>query len=273
MEKITQEAFQAKKNCEPRRRCFRSHPGVQENKQPGATPSFSVKFNESIGLVFKSMTGKRLRYGEKHNNYYTFLDSEEEIAAAKEWEASQGSRLFLRDCLTCSIALDTNFIDNENLEYTELGKLEHDAKIGRNMDAVEALVSLMVEAIRSLPPYGRAQYVAAVPPRPGKDYDLPSLLAERIADELELTDITQHFVFGGEKDQVKNKAVEEKWEAWNEAELGLNFDLTGAEVLLIDDKYQSGATANHVAMVLQVCGAAEVYGLFAVKTLRDTDNR
>lgn len=219
------------------------------------------------------MMGKRLRYGPEHNNYYAYLNSDEELAAAKQWEAAQGSRIFLRDCLTCSIALDTNFFDNEKLEYTEIGQLEHNAKVNKDDEAVEVLVAHMVEAIRSLPPYLEASCVAAVPPRPGKEYDLPSILAARIADELELDDITDFFVFKGEKGQVKKEAVEDKWEVWEGAGLVLDIDLADSTVILIDDKYQSGVTANYVAMVLQEHGATEVYGLYAVKTLRDTDNR
>jgi predicted amidophosphoribosyltransferase len=41
---------------------------------------------------------------------------------------------------------------------------------------------------------------------------------------------------------------------------------------LIDDKYQSGTTAQFVASHLYQAGAAEVCGLFCIKTWRDTDN-
>ncbi|MBF0334071.1 MAG: nickel-dependent hydrogenase large subunit, partial [Alphaproteobacteria bacterium] len=49
--------------------------------------------------------------------------------------------------------------------------------------------------------------------------------------------------------------------------------LTGAPaVILIDDKYQSGVTLQYVASRLYQAGARRVYGLCAVKTMRDTDN-
>jgi predicted amidophosphoribosyltransferase len=44
-------------------------------------------------------------------------------------------------------------------------------------------------------------------------------------------------------------------------------------VILIDDKYQSGMTIQFVASRLYDAGTAKVYGLCAVKTLRDMDNQ
>jgi len=45
----------------------------------------------------------------------------------------------------------------------------------------------------------------------------------------------------------------------------------GRKVILLDDKYQSGTTAQFVASQLYDAGASEVQGLFCVKTWRDTD--
>lgn len=41
---------------------------------------------------------------------------------------------------------------------------------------------------------------------------------------------------------------------------------------MIDDLYQSGLTINYIAEELRAAGAHEVFGLAAVKTLRDDDN-
>jgi predicted amidophosphoribosyltransferase len=45
-----------------------------------------------------------------------------------------------------------------------------------------------------------------------------------------------------------------------------------SDVILIDDKYQSGTTMQFVAMKLQEAGARYIFGISLVKTLRDTDN-
>lgn len=102
------------------------------------------------------------------------------------------------------------------------------------------------------------------------------MLASRLATKLGLTDLTSHFIYGGPKDQLKEMPLAERWVAWEGAKLSLSVAgaaiLKGHPVILIDDKYQSGVSANFVAMLLQQNGASDVYGLYAVKTMRDSDN-
>lgn len=67
-------------------------------------------------------------------------------------------------------------------------------------------------------------------------------------------------------------ALDEKWKALENASLKASEKFKGKKVILLDDKYQSGTTAQFVASRLYEAGAAEVHGLFCVKTWRDTDN-
>jgi len=79
---------------------------------------------------------------------------------------------------------------------------------------------------------------------------------------------------GNTKASVKEVALDEKWAAWESADLQVtSLDLAEKKIILIDDKYQSGTTIQFVGSVLQSHGASEVYGLSLVKTLRDTDNQ
>lgn len=271
---ITKELFLAQKELNPKRRCFQQHSGVQKEK---ATPSFSVKFYESIGPVYEAMTGNKLQYSIPYGNYWHFLRTEPEVQAVEEWEQQQGTRIFLRDCLSCSIALGVNRDSPEAQERTSLGQLEYEAKTNEEEDAFNSLVELFVGAIESLPMYMDAELIAAVPARPGKtQQDLPTELAKRIAENLGLTDLTGYFRYGGTKEQLKALPMGERWAAWEGAQLSLTDEgselLDGNPVILVDDKYQSGISANYVAMILQQHGASDVYGLYAVKTLRDTDN-
>lgn len=195
----------------------------------------------------------------------------------EEWEHQQGTRVFLRDCLSCSIALDYNYTDNTSGTHTAIGQLEYDAKNDNDESAISALAELFCNTINSLPFYKSSPLIAAVPARPGKTTpDLPTELARRIALERKLTDLTPHFQYGGQKGQVKEMLQAQRWPAWEAAALTLTPEgaqsIEGQPVILIDDKYQSGVSVNFVAMILQQFGASEVYGLYAVKTLRDTDN-
>jgi predicted amidophosphoribosyltransferase len=53
----------------------------------------------------------------------------------------------------------------------------------------------------------------------------------------------------------------------------VDVDLQDADVILLDDKYQSGATANFVGGKLYEAGADRVLGLFCVKTWSNSDNQ
>ena len=187
----------------------------------------------------------------------------------------QGTRVFLRDCLDLSIALGMNIVQDNGTPggHTPIGSLEARAKIAPDEAALDELVTIFVDAISSLPGYRDAKLIAAIPPRPDKQYDLPSVLAARLAARLSLTDMTRRFHFARPKGTVKETQVTAKWAAWEQSGLALTpkmFDRP--DVIVIDDKYQSGTSMQFVASVLRSSGAGFVYGMCAVKTLRDTDN-
>ncbi len=237
--------------------------------------SFSVPFRETILPLFEADTKLHLFRSASGQGYWRSIWSEEEFARIATWVAAQGTRIFLRDCLDLSMALDQNLTDNVSGRYTELGSLEARAKTNCDQSAITALTERLGEAISFMPYYCEARVIAAVPPVPGKPFDVPSLLAAHIARQNPgLLDVTPQFRFGAPKGTVKAAQVEEKWAAWERAGLTMASSLTGTPaVILIDDKYQSGITLQYVASRLQSAGAGRVFGLCAVKTLRDTDNR
>jgi len=273
MEKITLERVQQMRALEPRRRCFADHSGIQMAKKNGSK-SFSVKFEETILPIYEAMTGCRLHHSPQYSNYWHSIDDDDDLVMIQRWESSQGSRVFLRDCLSLSVALGINFPDNNSHNHTELGELEHRAKQHRDKDAIKELAMRAIATINELPFYKDADFVAAVPPRPDKEFDLPTWIAKLVAVATKKPDITPYFKFGNTKGSVKEVALDKKWAAWEGSELTLDgVDLKDRKVILIDDKYQSGTTLQFVAMTLQKHGASEVYGLSLVKTLRDTDNQ
>lgn len=236
-----------------------------------------MKFYESIGPVYEAMTGNKLQYSIPYDNYWHFLRTESEVLAVEKWVRQQGARIYLRDGLTCSIALDVNMKDVTTGERTALGQLEYNAKTNDDEAAIAAIAEQLTETIGSLPFYNSTRLIVAVPARPGKaTRDLPTELVKRIAAKFGLINLTGEFRYAGEREQLKSLPLAERWAAWDGAKLSMTpagvGQLEGNPIILIDDKYQSGISANFVAMILQQAGASDVYGLYAVKTMRDDDN-
>ena len=104
-------------------------------------------------------------------------------------------------------------------------------------------------------------------------------MSGRVADALEIIDLTDNFSRLGEAPAIKNMAETDKWDGLEKAELTLasgpkNLPKKGESVILLDDKYQSGTTMHYVAMQMQAAGIdGPILGLVAVKTLRDDDNK
>lgn len=239
----------------------------------GSVGTFSVPFRASVGDIFERDTDLHLSDKAQLGGYSRYIESESEFAQIRDWVKRQGTRIFLRDCLDLSIALDQNR-PKPGAEYSTLGRLEHRAKRQGDSHAIRNLVTAYCEAIADLPLYRDCGIIAAVPAPPNKRLDLPTTLARRIAKDLGIEDITDRFSFSGPKQAIKEAAASEKWDRWDAC--GLSFDppLEGSpSIILIDDKYQSGVTIQYVASKLRDAGAGEIYGLCAVKTLRDTDNQ
>jgi hypothetical protein len=246
---------------------------LKRTDDPRFVGSFSVPFPKTIKPLFEAGTGLDLFPSRNSTGVWRSIRSEEEFDQIAGWVRDQGTRIFLRDFLDLSIALDQNFIDNHSGSYTQLGLYESVAKDKPNEAALGLLVDRYCEAIGGLPYYRDATQIAAVPARPGKLYDLPTVLADRIAKRLTLRDLTPHFCFKGTKDPIKTLELDQKWDTWERTGLAFEQELDNSQpIILIDDKYQSGITLQFVASRLCAAGAGPVFGLCAVKTLRDTDN-
>ena len=275
MEEITKDTVLAAHNKEPRRKCFAEHTGIQQKKKDGSK-SFSVQFSETTQKIFKADTGLDLFYNPQFNNYYRMIKNDEELEAIKQWERSQGRLIHLRDCLSLSVAIDSNLTDNTSGQYTTMGALEYNGKNKKDQNAINQLADTVSQVIQYLPYYKDADLICSVPPRPDKDFDLPSKVTSLVSEEVDKHDVTGGFVFNGQKSSVKSSTVNEKWNVWEDAQVSFQnsptFNLNNKTIILIDDKYQSGITIQYIAMKLQQAGALEVYGLCFVKTLSDTDN-
>lgn len=271
MKEITKDTVLAEHNKTPRKKCFHGNSEVQKRKEK---PTFSVSI-ESAKKIFEAQTGQSLSYKPNFDKYWKYV-STEEIEQIEEWERNQGSLIYLRDCLSLSVAIDSNLTDNTSGQYTTIGALEHNGKNNRDQNAINQLADTVSQVIQYLPFYKDADLICSVPPRPDKDFDLPSSVTKLVSDKVGKQDVTGGFVFNGQKSSVKAATFDEKWNVWEGAQVSFQnssaFNVSDKTIILIDDKYQSGITIQYIAMKLQQAGAHEVYGLSFVKTLRDTDN-
>ncbi len=276
--RITREAFEAlRAEGRAKRICFQTtHSREPKRGDPRHIGSFNIPFLDTIkGVLDAECPLDFLPNKHVPGGYWRPIQSEEEFQRIKEWVGRQGSRVFLRDCLDMSLALGMNMALKEGAPpaHTELGDLESRAKNNADPAAIAALVDRFAATIAELPRYRDAKLIAAIPPSRGKTYDFPSVLVGRLAERLGLEDVTSRFQFAQPKGSVKSTNLEDKWETL--AKAGLAFSprlMNRPSMILVDDKYQSGCSAHFVASVLREAGAGCIFGIYAVKTLGDSDN-
>ena len=268
MEKITKDTVLAAHNQSPRRLSFLDGSGIYKGED---CPTFYVPI-ESAKKMFESQTGLNLRRIEGREKYC--LLNENEIAIAEEWVKNQGGLIYLRNCLSFSVAIDFNF--DHPPQYTVMGDLEHKGKHNKDQNAIEQIANKVSQVIQFLHYYKDADLICSVPSSPSKDFDLPNRVTSLVSTKIGKQDVTSGFVIKGQKSSVKTSTLNEKWNVWENAQVSFQnnpaSNVNGKKVILIDDKYQSGITIQYIAMKLQQAGACEVYGLCFVKTWRDTDN-
>ncbi len=168
-------------------------------------------------------------------------------------------------------ALDFNFQSGVlPLAYTDVGNLEHIAKEQQNSAAVAQLSARLAEVIRRHPSFSRVDVVAPMPPRPSKAFHLPVEMARVMGATLGRPvglNLTK-----AEHPKLRTLPMQQKVSALAGA-FSLEDAVDGKSVLIVDDLYQSGASAWSLARFLKSRGASRVYGLACVKSWRDTDNQ
>jgi predicted amidophosphoribosyltransferase len=172
--------------------------------------------------------------------------------------------------LDCSVALDYNL--KEAGVYTTLGLAEHNAKATRDKAAIKQLVDACRSVVGDLSFYKSCDLLCAVPPSPNKGWDLPTEIVGQLAKQRGTKNISSGVAFTAKKKNVKALSLADKWSALENGKLRVSANVKDKKIVLVDDKYQSGTTAQFVASKLYAAGAEKVYGLFCIKTWRDTDN-
>ena len=270
MKEITKDTVLAVHKQKSRKKCFADNSGIKKRKDGTI---FLVEI-ESVKKIFEAQTGLKLTQSKDGKDFSCRL-SPEKIAIVKNWEPGQGSLIYLRDCLSISIALDRNFIDNtsKTKKRTKMGDREYNAKYKKDQKYIDQIGEEVSRVIQDLP----YDLICSVPAMPYKDFDLPSIVTKGVSKKFGKQDVTAGFVFKGHKPSLKDVKFDEKWDVWERAQVSFqnsaDFNVKGKTIILIDDKYQSGTTMQYIAMKLQQAGAREVYGLSFVKTMGDKDNQ
>jgi predicted amidophosphoribosyltransferase len=269
---ITREAVLAARRREPRRLQFSAEcSGLRDG--PDGQARFAVPFYETVGPLFQSATGSKLLPDAQRAEWSCPVPGEAQRKRIREWEAALGTTVFLRDCLSLSIALDYSVFEREQRGRTQTGQQLFQAKYQQHAESVGALAQQVCEAMRRLPYYLQAQAIATVPPQSFKTFDLPLVIAEQVGAQLGMPIVTSGFTRRRVHQRIKRIALEDKWNELDGAQIAFQGNgVRGRTVILIDDIYQSGTTLQYMAMVLKGAGARRVLGLAMVKTWADTDN-
>ncbi|GAA2881758.1 putative amidophosphoribosyltransferase [Aminobacter niigataensis] len=266
---VTKEQFlQFREEKRAHRICFANTHANALAPYKGKFPyKFSVPFSNTIQPVFEHETGLSL-HSSQYGGVWCGL-SEGEKAAVDKFVTSRRENVFLRDYLDASVALSMHY---DGQTRTAVGELEYAAKYHRDEAAISKLIDLGAAFVSSTQNYKKSRAIAPVPPRAGKDFDLPSVISAGICDRLKIDNVAAG-IWGKEKAQLKEKSLSEKWDALETAKFIPNDDLKKYEsIILVDDLYQSGCTINFVGNRLQHFSQIDIFGLSIVKSAGDQDN-
>ena len=189
---------------------------------------------------------------------------------------------FRGDELNYCLAAGWNF-DIETGIRTRLGLAEYQLKYQvQACTSTEAkqysndLLSAIMDCIRCLPLNCNSLPVSAIPAVPKDQTKLSWQLAKQTSNcmGVPFAAVSLHY----NKPQMKQLPINEKIRVWreiyeNDSMLYLPFDLSGKDILIIDDLYQSGASAWCYAEFLKNrCSARTVIAISSVKAMKDGDN-
>jgi predicted amidophosphoribosyltransferase len=207
--------------------------------------------------------------------------SDDDLAAVRLFIEALRPCVIIKDLTGSSVALGyrARKSGSGGLERTELGQLMSDAKpYGKratesHLKAGTELANRMCTFVTSMPFYRDVDGFVAVPSSdPRRAFSLPRGFARELAKHTGKLDLSAALTKSQSTRELKNLAREKKLEALVSSITVDGTQVTGKSIVVVDDLYQSGLTINFVAEMLRATGAKDVFGLAAVKTLRDDDN-
>ncbi|HET6150154.1 MAG TPA: phosphoribosyltransferase family protein [Polyangia bacterium] len=207
--------------------------------------------------------------------------SDDDLASVRLFVEALRPCVIIKDLTVGSVALGyrARKSGSGDLERTEIGQLMRDAKpytgpaTESHRRAGTELANRMCEFVSSMPFYRDVDGSVAVPSSdPTKAFSLPRGFAHALAKHTGKVDLSAALTKLTATQELKNLAREKKLEALASSIAVDETQVTGKSIVVVDDLYQSGITINFVAETLRRAGAKDVFGLAAVKTLRDDDN-
>lgn len=197
-----------------------------------------------------------------------------------EREAVLNKYVGMRDCLAMSFALDFERSDGDpSKPQTAIAALRSQAKpysgsaSPRHYAAADELANQLVQFFEDMECYRLVDAIACAPPSdPSKPYHHARYLAGKVAESLSKEDASEAMTTVVPRVGLKNVSIDNKLQTLEGTVSIDSQKIHGKTIVLIDDLYQSGITANYTAMLLQEAGAAAILGLACEKTCRNTDN-
>jgi hypothetical protein len=259
-----------KKN--PRRICFKScHKTAYKKSTSKNDASIFVPFLDSIGPIFRKESGLLLKIKSRYGGFGTYAKTLEDERRIKGFFNKYLNHVFLRDCLSISMALRENKIDGSSTQRTRLGDANFKAKY-ENCETNRKKISKFVSRqIQEIPFYRDTAIICSIPPS-NNISNHASKVCSQVSYFLKINDITSQFKWKSKKPSVKELGVAEKLKKLKQVGIESSFDIGGQNVILIDDMYQSGITMQFFSQILKEHGANKVFGLALVKSRKDSDN-
>ena len=192
---------------------------------------------------------------------------------------------FCGDEVDYCLAADWN-IDLESQKRTIIGEAEYQLKYNLPKELINKedahqyaslLTTAVLDCIACLPINLSNFVVVSIPATEEKQKKLAWKLAKHVAKKIERPFIKA--TLKSEKPQMKEQTVEDKVRIWrkifcDEDMLDFSDDILGANILIIDDLYQSGASIWCFAEYLkECCDARTVIAITPVKALKDGGNK
>lgn len=228
-----------------------------------------MPFSETISTIFpwELFPNKNGQYG----GYFRGVSNDAEFAEIEAWLQTHADLVFIRSLFHSAVATCEHYTSSN--ARSPIGELEHSAKYGGDVAARNQLVSILKNAFERVHQGLGINAVVSVPPSVHGSPSLPNFLANKVGAEVGLPDLTHCMKWDGPKDKIKELAVDAKWAALEKVGLSVGSEVKDKNLLLIDDMYQSGATAHFVASRLRAAGANDIHVIAVSGGRRDTDNK
>jgi hypothetical protein len=257
---------------------------LHEPKQEGGDWGLtfpSEPYCQLFDRTFPALAKNPWRVAQASCGTYFCGITNDDLQAVRQFIETLRPCVVIKDLTSASLALGYRARKNASgdLEATELGQLMRDAKPYNESPTEDhrrygtELARRMWTFVNSMPFYREVDGFVAVPSSdPVKAFSLPRGFAYGLAKHTGKVDLSDAVTKSKVTRELKNLPLDQKVEALVGSVSVDTTKVADKTIVVVDDLYQSGLTINYIAEELRLAGAREVFGLAAVKTLRNDDN-